>query len=382
MIKNFFKPFSISDSKARNTLSICLLLCLTWAFCRGFYMPSTWSLNYWLISFFDGFGRRALLGSLLYPFGALRHHYHFVAAFQIAASVTLLAVALRRLSIWSRKNAATSIYIYIFLCGFFLSKYGAFLFGTTGYVDYPHYLLILLALLTPNDKLRILLATSTIWVHEAAALTCLPLYFAVEVLYYRRYKAAFATLAASMISFILIFTFLKTPSPDVIENYRSGFLAHLNYTPRSDYLEQVFAADNMKFYFRAATHYKYKMLDYAVFCLLLACMLVWLLCRSRALPWSGCALAWLCIISPLSLGFFAYDINRWIFLTLIHIGVMFAIFQEHMNSRERIGFIAASFAVFFSSYVPMFHERHYREIHELLPFIKNLGKILASTPYR
>lgn len=101
---------------AGNALTAGLLLCLAYAFCRGFRMPNIWSTNYWLINFFDGFGRRALLGTLLYPFGEWRNHYHFIAAIQLAASAALLALIVARLAVWQRKNAGIPyIYIYIYM---------------------------------------------------------------------------------------------------------------------------------------------------------------------------------------------------------------------------------------------------------------------------
>ena len=367
---------------ARNALAGCLLLCLAYSFCRGFYMPSMWSVNYWLPSFFDGFGRRALLGTLLYPFGDWRHHYHFVASIQILTCTALIALILAKLLMWQKNNTRGNFLVNVFLCGFFLSDFGAFFWSTTGYIDYALYLAIFLALLAPNSAARILLSTSTIWMHEAAAFTCLPLYFAIECLYFRRAKTAFATLAASLISFIVIFIFFKTPDPGVIENYKTGFLAHLNYRPRTDYFEQVFAKDSTTFYFVAASHYKYAMIDYALFSLLLASMLAWLLTRSASFSWQGSILAWACSVSPLVLGFLAYDTNRWIFLTIVHISTLFILFQRHMDTRDCLGFIAAAFAVFFSCRIPLIHNRYYRDINEILPFLRDLGKIVASTPFR
>ncbi len=115
------KPFSSPYMKpliAKNTtekaLTAGLLLCLFIAFCRGFYMPTSWCTNYWLLNFFDGFYRRALLGTLLYPFGDLRLHYHFVAIIATAASAALLYLIVTRLAAWRRKQTKI-VYIYIWI---------------------------------------------------------------------------------------------------------------------------------------------------------------------------------------------------------------------------------------------------------------------------
>jgi len=47
-----------------------LILGLAIALYVGFRLPSLWSVNYYIPSIFDGFWRRSLLGTLLYPAGA------------------------------------------------------------------------------------------------------------------------------------------------------------------------------------------------------------------------------------------------------------------------------------------------------------------------
>ena len=111
----------IAKNITGKALTAGLLLCLFIAFCRSFRMPIIWSTNYWLINFFDGFGRRALLGTLLYPFGEWRNHYHFIAAIQIATSAALLYLIITRLAAWqqesveNRTHTHTYIYIYIYI---------------------------------------------------------------------------------------------------------------------------------------------------------------------------------------------------------------------------------------------------------------------------
>ena len=106
----------LSKDTTGRLLTVGLLLCFFIAFCRGFYMPSVWSTNYWLINFFDGFGKRALLGTLLYPFGDLRLHYHFLFSVQLAASAALLYLVITRLATWQQKQSGNPyIYIYIYI---------------------------------------------------------------------------------------------------------------------------------------------------------------------------------------------------------------------------------------------------------------------------
>lgn len=364
---------------AGNALTAGLLLCLGYAFCRGFYMPNIWSTNYWLINFFDGFGRRALLGTLLYPFGSWRNHYHFIATIQIAVSAALLVLIMVRLTAWQRKNTGIP-YIYICICGFFLSWPGAFFFMATGYVENIHYLTIFLALLAPHGAVRVLLASSTVWMHESAAFTCLPLYFAIEWLHFGRRREALATLALSLASFIVIHTLFQTVTPDTIEHYKKSFLAHANYNPRFDYLD-VFRETFSGKHFRPRTYFKGVEGNYAVFCLLLACILAQG-CATLKKGWSSAAsaiLVWLAAASPLAMSFFAWDCNRWIFLSLVNSTALFAVFQRHMRSAERISFIAASFLIFLSSDVAWFRgARPYRSVDKLIPFLQDFRSLVSS----
>src|SRR5437763_6149199 len=69
-----------------------LILSLVTALYVGSRLPNLWSVNYYIPSVFDGFWRRSLLGTLLYPLGALRFDYRLLASVQ--ALVLLILVAL------------------------------------------------------------------------------------------------------------------------------------------------------------------------------------------------------------------------------------------------------------------------------------------------
>ena len=246
-----------------------------------------------------------------------------------------------------------------------------------------HYLIIFLALLAPHGAVRVFLASFTIWMHESAAFTSLPLYFTIEWLYFGRHRTALATLALSLVFFIVIHTFFQTVTPDTITHYRESFLAHADYQPRIDYL-QVFREEFTGKRFRPHTYFKGVEVNYAVFCLLLASILSQC-CTTLKKVWSSvisATLIWLAAASPLIMGFFGWDCNRWIFLSLVNISVLFVLFNRRMNAKWRLAFLVAAFVFFFASTVPLFDMRHYRSLHEFIPFIKNLGSLMASIPSR
>jgi hypothetical protein len=70
-------------------LLLVILLAYVLAFTNGFRMPSLWSINYFLPSMFEGFYRRSLLGTLLFPLGELRFNYYTIASIQITIFIGL-----------------------------------------------------------------------------------------------------------------------------------------------------------------------------------------------------------------------------------------------------------------------------------------------------
>ena len=67
------------------TTKAALALALLLALYVGLRLPNLWSLNYYIPGAFDGFWRRGLLGTVLYPLGALRFSYWFIAGLQALA---------------------------------------------------------------------------------------------------------------------------------------------------------------------------------------------------------------------------------------------------------------------------------------------------------
>ena len=209
-----------------------LALCVLHAFCTGFYMPSIWTTNYYTISFFDGFFRRALIGTFFYPFGDLRFTYHFIASVQLLAGACLLLFVLYKV-LAARQHR---VLIWYLACAFLLSRWGAFFFGMQGHPEWLMYLVVVLSLGVKNSALRVVLLASTVWMHEMAVFTCLPLWFVLEYIYFERKKSAWAGLAACAASFLVIYLFFQSVSaPTLLAYYRR--LDEANYLPAFDYLE-------------------------------------------------------------------------------------------------------------------------------------------------
>ncbi len=184
-----------------------------------------------------------------------------------------------------------------------------------------------------------------------------------------------------MASFIIIYIFLAVPDNNVIETYKKEFLAHINWRPKYQYFNVFVKDDFGKNLFAPHTYFRGIFKEYAIYCLMLASILAqgcvvpqkkWL---ATMLP---PVLIFLTAISPLALGYIAFDRNRWIFLAISNSSALFVIFHTRMAVRWRIIFIAAAFFFFFASFVPLWG--HYRRFDEFIPFIQNLGSIVTSFP--
>src|SRR5665213_960088 len=138
------------------------------AFYRGFRAPSLWSLNYYQVSWADGFLRRGLLGMFLYPLGCSRFDPHPVWIVQY--SVLLAGVILM---FWLGRRGAAALA----LCVFFVSDAGTLFFNEVGYPDQIMMVLTMacgLLLAKGHLKSLALLMVVAALIHEMAVFTVLP----------------------------------------------------------------------------------------------------------------------------------------------------------------------------------------------------------------
>ena len=384
MTMPFLLPAAATRKNTRHLFSgknisfAALLACVFWAFARGFYLPSAWTLNYYLINPFDGFYRRALLGAFLYPFGDLRLHYWFVASIQMIVSAILLFVVLRK--IYHIKKGWEFIYLY--LCAFFLSNYGAFFFGITGHPEFVIYLVTLCAFQVKNGTLRALMMACSVWIHEMAVFTALPLYFAIEYLYFHRRKAAFGAVALCFASFCAIYLFFQTVDNETIIAYKQ-FISASDYNIRFQYLK-VFQNDFLGERLKWQTYYG----DYPMFrkswcielCFLLAIMGTIHFFHISCSKYIESSIAFFGALSPLVMGFFAWDTNRWIFLSLINLSAIFLPSMTLVRSKFRFLLLIVALAGFCTTGVYLFDDRTYRTIMQSIDFLQNFNIYVSILP--
>lgn len=315
-----------------------LIVALILAFYVGFGVPILWAINYYIPSFFDGFGRRSLVGTLLYPFGPLRFEYVFVAALQMAVRYTLIAILFWRA--WH-----SSLPLKLVVIAFLVAPTGGYLFHTAGYPEDVLYLALLAAIHVPPLP-ALLIMGATLFVQELAAFTVIPLYVTSLVLR-REFGRAVVHGAALVAVFAVIYLFLQTVPPEAIEALLARVRAVARYTIDESYYQLFrndFVGERMRNYYMPPARYLTRSL------LLAGCVsvVVAAACYRRSDRWFG-LLNVLCVLgaclAPLLLGFFGWDVFRWVFLSLLS-GLFVLLFVARPSPAPVVLAVAGLLVVF------------------------------------
>jgi hypothetical protein len=345
------------------TANAGLILGLVIALYVGFRAPSLWSVNYYIPSAFDGFWRRSLLGTLLYPLGALRFDYRFLASLQ--ALVLLALLALMIVHAW-RSDLRVKLLTLLFLIG----PTGGYLFHEVGYIEQVLYLMLVAALALEDKRFGLLLMALALFVHEMAAFTVIPLWLAWLVVEGRVRTAVLHGLVLLAV-FVVIYFFFQTVDAAHIERLMQAIKDTAGYTPRADYyavFRHQLTGPAPKNYFAITDWYR------------LATALALAGLAAAAFLWKGAVVA-LCVLgaclAPLAMGFLGWDTSRFTFLSLAASFFVLVAFR-HAASQAIIGAAAAlllAFAllghfVYFDDYQP----------RPLLPYPKLVGFFATDLP--
>ena len=279
-----------------------LILSLVTALYVGSRLPNLWSVNYYIPSVFDGFWRRSLLGTLLYPLGALRFDYRLLASVQ--ALVLLILVALMIVHAL-RSDLRIKLLTILFLVG----PTGGYLFHEIGYVEQVLYLMLVAALALEDKRLSLVLMALALFVHELAAFTVIPLYLASLVVANRQATAIRHGLLLLAV-FAVIYLFFQTADPAHIERMMQAIKAQAGYTPRADYyniFRHRLTGPKPQNYF-AVTDW-YRLATAVAIAGLTATAFV-----RKSLFGVACVLV--ACLAPLALGFVGWDTSRFTFLSL------------------------------------------------------------------
>lgn len=306
-------------------LLIFLGMALSAAF-QGFRMPSLWSINYFLPAIQDGFYRRSFWGTLFWAFEGVKTNYYYIATVQIGIFLGVIYLMYRTFM----RNTVCALLIGLYLA----SPAGTYLFHEIGYIEQSLLLALLLALFMErkHPALASLVLACGIWMHEMALFFTIPIFFTALLIKGRSPFRALALSVPSLVVFLAIYLFGQTSSNESIEQF-SQFLRGANYAPRLDYYDLYkvnFSGDRTLFYYN---HDHILMLTCAAILAALSAQLISTLrtspCKYLPLP----LFVFLSGLSPLALGFFGWDVDRWIFLSVTSIMITLAIyFYEFENN--------------------------------------------------
>jgi hypothetical protein len=272
------------------------------AFYRGFRHPGAWSLNYYQVSWIDGFVRRGLLGTLLAPLGCGRFDPTVVAGVQ-AAVLGLCCLLLVRLA---RRGGATAVLLALLLA----SDAGAFLMNEIGYPDQ-----LLLAVTAAacwlvrsgRPRSASLALALAVLVHEMGLFLALPLAFvAWRSLPDTRRAHGVTVFGPAILAALLLFGLGDPLTDSTLGAYAAKAAVCGHPLTRPDFIGHFreTLADTFGW------HYNRWELALQILPLVASLGLVF---RGRPL-WGW---RWAAACAPLGLGFLGWDTGRWIFLTLM-----------------------------------------------------------------
>ncbi len=272
---------------------------------RGIRAPSLWCLNYYQLSWADGFLRRGLLGTLLWPLGCARFEPRLIWGLQFTAMAAFLAVLP-----WRRRGAlAVGLCIYLWIAG-------PFLFHEVGYPE--QWILpagLAAAALASRGRVwgaGLLLAVAALG-HELAVLTALPVCLAIVVALPAARRPRLAPLLLPSALVLVALAAFTRPLPDAtLARYaaRAALCGHPLGRPNFlGYYQETFAQE-FRLYYRSVE------LAWVVLPLLGALALFWARAVGSGMGSAARATAWAASVAPLGLGLIGADCNRWVFLCL------------------------------------------------------------------
>lgn len=281
------------------------------AFYRGIHVPNPWTLNYYQVSWADGFFRRGLLGTLLFPLGCARFDPRLIHGLQGLVLVSTLVTLL-----WLGRRGAAAL----LLCLFFVSDAGTFLFNEVGYLD-PLMLLLGLAcgalLMRGRSGTVALLLALAILAHEMAVFTVLPavLVFRLRVAPLRR-PSLVRLLLPSALAVAALFAASGPVSNATLQRFSERASACGHPLARPDFEKDYQQTFRQSLW----VHYRAEELEFLVLPFALA--LGWWILAGRALGKAGRVEQWATLaacLSPFLLGLLAWDCGRWYFLAVLQV---------------------------------------------------------------
>ena len=359
-------------------LLLVMVLAYVLAFTNGFRMPNLWSINYFLPSLFEGFYRRSLLGTLFFPLGELRFNYYTIASIQITIFIGLNIALVYQ----SLKAQGPARWLWPL---FLLSPAGGYFFHEIGYIDQVLYLVLLLAMSLQSRVTAGLLMIASLFIHEMALFTTLPVYFAWSIYQGKTIRSVMKTAGLALIVFALIYLFLQTSSTASLTQFLDQAARLSNYAIRADYYD-VFRLSFVGGIYQVP--YMPREIINHLLLIPLWAMAGWCFAQQgkdasdkRRLF----AIGSLASFFPILLGIFGWDYSRWLFLSMASSSLCLFIARAHLSWKillllailllalPTVGFLDY-FDRFTPRFAPWYQWPYFYEV--------DLWKILGNIPSR
>jgi hypothetical protein len=305
-------------------LLLVILLAYALAFTNGFRMPNLWSINYFLPSMFEGFYRRSLLGTLLFPLGEWRFNYYTIASIQIAIFIGLnIALVYQAL-----KAQGPSRWVWPL---FLLSPAGGYFFHEIGYVDQILYLILLLSMSMQSNARASLFMVMSLFIHEMALFTTLPVYLAWSLYQGKSVRSLIKLGGLALIVFGVIYFFLQTSSSASIIQFLEQATRLSNYVVRADYYD-VFKMSFVGGIYQVP--YMPREIINHLLLIPLWGIAGWCFAqqgKNVSEKTQLFTIGSLASFSPILLGIFGWDYSRWLFLSMASSALCLFIARAHLS---------------------------------------------------
>lgn len=335
--------------KKVDPLNSLIILSLFMAFYTGFRMPGLWSVNYYIPSMFEGFYRRSLVGTILYVFGDLRFNYMFIAAIQVTLFSVLLGVLLRYA--FRAEDKLKAVFVL-----YLLAPTGGYLFHEIGYIEQLLYLILFVALYLSNPMLGLGLMVASLFVHEMALFTTIPIYFAYLILKTAPPQQSLIHAAVISVSFGILFVCFQTAPEELIKQFSAKTYAAFGPGGRADYYNIFYNTFNHLLFDNTFSlpsgasalpphgnyfvhHLGFELASACLFGLSIATLFVHKKNSVLKNIWR-LVVVWCACIAPLFLAFLGMDTMRWIFLSFSSALVLLCFYRSEL---PRMRFAASLF---------------------------------------
>ena len=342
---------------------------------NGFRMPNLWSLNYFLPSAMEGFYRRSLIGSFIYFIGDARFEYYTIVKIQFIIFIVINFIIIRACF----RGGSSFRWIWVL---FLIGPAGGYFFHEIGYIDQLLFLILFIACGTSSKFLASSLVVCSIWIHEMAVFTIVPIYISFLIIRGNSWKEIASVAVGSIGSFVFIYIYFQTVEPNVVQLFLAHAQEFVDYPIRRDYYDiffNEFAGNRQQLYYSKTDLFRITLISPLFFITGYLFSTKGSSAKSKSILF---AVGFITSSSPLCLGFFGGDTSRWIFLSLASVTCCLYFARKYLFGYVQnaaiisfIIFMALGQFEYFDAYGPRL-----RSFSDSLMFIKRFTEVVSTIP--